>query len=93
MQRIRTEDGTALAGFCDVTDIDSVKNLFGRADEALGGVDIVVACAGSGPENKHSRSQIQRLGARYNRHRLDHGVRFALRAYNPWPLLCFEHRT
>lgn len=50
--RIRAEKGTALAVSCDVTNADSVHNLFARANELGPGVDIVVACAGASPENK-----------------------------------------
>jgi 3-oxoacyl-[acyl-carrier protein] reductase len=49
--RIRIEGGTALATVCDVKDVVSVSSFFSRAHEALGGVDIVVACAGASPEN------------------------------------------
>ena len=50
--RIRAEGGHALAVSCDVTDLVSVQSVFERAAKAFGGVDIVVASAGSSPENK-----------------------------------------
>jgi 3-oxoacyl-[acyl-carrier protein] reductase len=52
VQRIRTDDGMANAAFCDATDIESVKKFLDGADQGSGGIDIVVACAGSSPEDK-----------------------------------------
>lgn len=44
--------GQAIGLSCDVTDHASVLRLFEQAAAKLGGVDIVVACAGSATENK-----------------------------------------
>ena len=52
VERIEASGGRALAVSCDVTDVESVKHVFVRAEEAFGGVDIVVASAGSAIENK-----------------------------------------
>ncbi len=52
VERIEAAGGRALAVSCDVTDVESVKRVFARAEEAFGGVDIVVASAGSAIENK-----------------------------------------
>ena len=63
-RRIRTEGGTALAIFCDVTDIASMKELFERTSEQLGGIDIVVACAGAAPRTNDWKRQTLRSGER-----------------------------
>ena len=49
---INEAGGRAIALAADVTDYASVDRLFAGATEALGGVDIVVACAGGSVENK-----------------------------------------
>ena len=43
---VKAAGGKAIAVACDVTRKDSVEGLFARAAEELGGVDILVACAG-----------------------------------------------
>jgi len=49
---ISGEGGTATSVTADVTDYGSVEAAFRHAAESLGGVDIVVACAGGSVENK-----------------------------------------
>jgi 3-oxoacyl-[acyl-carrier protein] reductase len=44
--------GKAIKLAADVTDYGSMERLFGEAATALGGVDVVVACAGGSVENK-----------------------------------------
>jgi len=52
VRQIEAVGGRALAVPCDVTDLQSVKNVFEQAVRAFGGVDLVVASAGSSNENK-----------------------------------------
>lgn len=52
VRQIEAAGGRALAVACDVTDVESVKRVFARAEQAFGGIDIVVASAGSANENK-----------------------------------------
>lgn len=59
--RIEAAGGRGLAVPCDVTEAGDVLQLFERAEAAFGGVDIVVACAGSSPENKSVESSTPEL--------------------------------
>tara|TARA_B110001450_G_scaffold257060_1_gene290794 strand:- start:13850 stop:14623 length:774 start_codon:yes stop_codon:yes gene_type:complete len=50
---IETTTGQKLLGLrCDVADIQSINNMVGEVEESLGGIDILVNCAGVGGSEK-----------------------------------------